>query len=70
MKDIQAIGAILGFLRILPSAPAAASHAPHPVRNNARRAESGDGGKTPSGISTLLAVALLQGGSSSDRRRN
>jgi hypothetical protein len=81
MKDIQAIGAILAIWRILPSAPAVASHASRPVRKNERRAESSEqGGSSPSGrvnleqsrvgIPGLLAAALLQGGCSTDRRRN
>jgi hypothetical protein len=82
MKDIQAIGAILAFWRIVPSAPATASRAFLPVRKSERRAESCyDGGtNTPSGrvnlqqsrvgIPNLLAAALLQGGSSTERRRN
>jgi hypothetical protein len=82
MKDIQAIGAILAIWHILPSSHATASRpASRPARKNECRAESSyAGGNSPSGgvnlhhsrsgISSLLAVALLQGGSSTHRRRN
>ena len=79
MKGIHAISAIFAVRGMGHSAPATANHACLPARKSRVQASSHEGGGTPSGrgnskqsrvgVSNLLADALLQGGSSSERRR-
>lgn len=81
MKSIHAISTILAIWRIEPSGPAP-NHVLHPVRPGAYRAKGAhDAGPNPpsgsarspqsrAGIPTLLAAALLQGGSSANRNRD
>ena len=81
MKSIHAISTILAGRRIGSSVQAVPSHPSRPALTNAPRTErSRDGGmntplarvnsKQPRvGIPTLLADALLQGGSSTGPRR-
>jgi hypothetical protein len=81
MKGIHAMGTILAVWRIDSSGPAP-SLPPRPARANqppaksshedGMHAPSGRGDSNPSrvGIPSLLAAALLQGGASTNRRRN
>ena len=82
MKGIHAISTILAVWRINSAAPAAPGHPARPARASELHAKSshGDSTSTPSscvnsrqphvGIPSLLGAALLQGGSSTERRRN
>ena len=81
MKSIHAISTILAGWRIGPSAQAVPSHPSRQARATGLHAESSYEGGTNTpfagvnskqprvGIPTLLADALLQGGSSTERRR-
>lgn len=81
MKSIHAISTILAGWRIEPSAQPVPSHPACPARTNGLPAKgSYEGGTNTSfgranskpsrvGIPSLLADALLQGGSSTDPRR-
>jgi hypothetical protein len=81
MKSIHAISTILAGWRMGSSAQALTSHPSDPARASGLRAKGSSEGGTHTrfghvnskqsrvGIPTLLADALLQGGSSTERRR-
>jgi hypothetical protein len=74
MKSIHAVSSILAVWRI--GSPAAAPARPEFHAQSGHRSAANqvsgrlDSTRAPSGLSTLLSVALLQGGSPTDRRRN
>jgi hypothetical protein len=82
MKSIHAVSNILAVWRIGSSASGPERHASRPVQTSALRVKGGqadesnsacgctNSAQSPAALSTLLAVALLQGVSSADRRRN